>query len=329
MQNDNIVEHSIDEIMAIVDNTSTVVLSGHTNPDGDAIGSSLAFARCLKIAGKDVYVLLEDYNETYNLIPGSELIYKGDYKTLNPEVFIALDCGDKHRLGDAEAVFDRTEITINIDHHISNPGYAKYNHVPNDFSSTCEVIYPFITRYFAIDEKIATALYTGIVFDTGGFKHGCTKPSTLMMAAKLLEWNIPFTEILNEMLYYHSQTEARAFPKALSTMKIHDKFPIAYGYITKDMLKEVDASPKDLGGVVDYFINTRGVEVALFAYEKKPDLSKVSLRSKDLNVNKIAAIYGGGGHIKASGCTLHKNPIEAIEIFLSETVKAMELEENA
>lgn len=328
MQDTQVLNSSIDEIMTIVNSKETIVLAGHTNPDGDAIGSVLAFARCLEESGKKVYVLLEDYNEAYKLIPGTDLIYKGNYNSLTPDVFVALDCGDKHRLGDAEAVFERAETTVNIDHHISNPGYAQYNYIQSKYSSTCEVVFEFITRYFIVDQQIATALYAGLVFDTGGFKHSCTKSNTLMMAAKLLEWNVPFTDILNEMLYFHSPSEARAFPKALSTMKIHDKFPIAYGYITKAMLKEVGATSKDLGGVVDYFINTRGIDVALFAYEKKDGISKVSLRSKLLNVNAIAAIYGGGGHVKASGCTIDKNPIDAVNLFLEETIKAMELENN-
>ncbi|MDR1687643.1 MAG: DHH family phosphoesterase [Clostridiales bacterium] len=285
------------------------VIAGHTNPDGDTIGACFAAALCLANAGKKAAVLLEEINERYSVIPGSEFLYRGDIKELNPDVFIALDCGDKERLGQFAKVFDRSGYTVCIDHHISNTGFADHNHIEPGISSTCEIIYKIIKKHFYIDEKIASALYAGIADDTGGFCHSYASADTYEIASELVKYKIPFSKIYNEILNAHSMREVYALKKVIENIVELPEKQITYSKVTLKEMELAGITHKDFEGTAGYLVNIRGVRAAFFVWETPDGTCRISLRSKDVNVSDAASKLGGGGHFNAAGAT-SKKPLE-------------------
>lgn len=305
------------QIYKILSKYDNIVLGCHTNPDGDAIGSTFGFALCLKLMGKNPIVLIEDYSRKYSFINGSELIFKGDYNELNPELFISLDCGSADRLGDAAGVFDRAEVTIAVDHHVSNTEFADYNIVYPQSSSTCEVVYEIIKNFCVLNHDIASALYTGIISDTSGFKHNSTSSRTLEIAAQLIKYDIDFSEIQTAVLYSHTEKENAVFVKAIERYTIDGN--ICYSYLTKEeILDECKADYKDLDGIVEYLLNFEGVSASVFVYEKPDGTKKISMRSKKADVASIAVKYNGGGHKLAAGASLNTSIEEAIDTIVNE-----------
>lgn len=305
------------EIYQILSESNDIALGCHVNPDGDAIGSTLGFALCLSLMGKKPVVLIEDYSEKYSFIKGSEFIFKGNLDELKPDLFISLDCGSSDRLGSAEAVFNRAEKTLAVDHHVSNTNFATYNIVYPESSSTCEVVYEMVKNFCVLNHDIAEALYTGIITDTSCFKHNSTSPRTLEVAAQLIKFGIDFSDIQTRVLYSHTKEETAVFIKAVQKYKIEDK--ICYSFLTKEeILNDCKADYKDLDGIVEYLLNFEGVEVSVFVYEKPDGTKKISMRSKKLDISKIAMKHNGGGHKLAAGATMNTSVEEAIQTIINE-----------
>jgi len=307
----------MDNWFDILTRSAVIVIAGHAAPDGDCIGASFAAAFALKKLGKEVFVLLEEIPKRFRIIPGEEFLYKGDINGLNPDVFIALDCADKRRLGVFAPVFDRARMTFCADHHISNEGFADYNHIEPLASSTCEVIYKLAEGRVTLDANMASALYAGIVDDTGGFCHSCTSPAVHEIAAKLLAFDIAFNEIYNEMRNIRSVREAMALKAAIENMTVLEDGGIAYSYASRAQMDTAGIEYTDFEGVAEYLVNIRGVALSFFAYEK-PGGCKVSLRSKEKDVSVIAAKLGGGGHHNAAGATVSATADKTVEIVLKE-----------
>lgn len=289
-----------------------ILIVGHVHPDGDCIGAALSLGMAYKMLKKDVYVCLEEYSERFDVIPGKELLYKGG--DIEADMAIAVDCSTEDRLGVFLDLYNRAGITVNIDHHIGNTNYAMKNFVYDSASSSCEVIYHMINNWVLIDEKIASAIYAGIVSDTGGFRHGCTSPEVHRLTADLLELHFPFTEIYDKLMRERALAEARALAAAIQNIKIRGK--VCYTFLSKNEIDRLSVSSKGLGEVIDYIFMIKGVEVAVFLYETEESQIRVSMRSKDANVNETALSLGGGGHKLAAGCTLYGSLEEAAETVL-------------
>ncbi len=313
------------QIYELISKYDNIVIGSHTNPDGDAVGSSLGLALCLAIMGKKPIVLLEDYSCKYSFIKGKEYIFKEDYDSLEPQLFISLDCSSPDRLGRAESVFKRAAETMCIDHHISNKNFADYNIVLADSSSTCEVVYDIIKNFCVLNESIAEALYTGIVSDTSAFKHKSTSPATLEAAARLISLGIDFSKIQTDVLYSHSKEQTAVFLKALGRYVIDGE--ICWSYLTKDeIINECKADYNDLDGISEYLLNFVGVSVSVFVYEKEDGTKKISMRSKELDISAVAVKYNGGGHKLAAGASITGSVDYAVETIVNEIKK--ELKKN-
>lgn len=310
----------IDLFIKDIKKCENIVLAGHISPDGDAISSCLALGVSLEKLGKKPTILLESY-ERYSYLKGSHMIFKGDYDNMGADMFISLDCGDIKRLGQAEKVFLNAKKTVNIDHHITNDNFGDINIVNTDASSTCEIVYEIINRIGNIDKHIAEALYTGIVFDTSGFKHKSTKKRTYEVASKLAGLGIDNSFIHTELLYTHTFENARLLAKAIQNLQREGNTVITT--LTKsEILNECSSGYIHLEGISGYMLDFKGIDVAVFLYEKENGDIKISFRSKDLDVNKIAQKYGGGGHILASGAMVSMPLLKAKQIMLKEIEKA-------
>ena len=292
--------------------SSTIAIAGHTNPDGDAIGACFALAAYLDGLGKQVVVLLENYDAKYDIIPGKHYIYHGDYDKLSPDLFIALDASTPDRLGKAEAVMRRAKITAMFDHHMNNTITADICFVDISASSTAMMLYNYLSPRTTIDVSIATAIYAGLVYDTGGFRHTSTTPEALETAAQLMRTGIDFTQIYATILLEHSRDKTRLYAEAISRITYAEP-GIAYTYITlEDKAKYQGEFPS---GVIDYLFTIRGISTAILATEQS-DHVKVSMRSNKANVGELATSLGGGGHKAAAGFPAKGSPLQIINDIL-------------
>ena len=299
-------------------NGDNIVIVTHPSPDGDALGSAFALAQALDIAGKKPVVLLDTFSEKFNFLKGQEYIYTGNISSLPCDVFIAVDCGEKSRMGGAEELFNRTAITINIDHHINNKNFARFNYIDPNCSSTCEVIFNIVSMYIPISRDIAEALYTGIVTDTGGFRHASCSAETMEITAMLMRVGIDIGDIHRRTIHAHSKTETAIFAAALQSRQYLDGYPIAYAAITQADLKAAGAVYTDLDGIAEYLLNTNGITAAALFTQRGDGKTKVSMRSVGINVSEIAGKLGGGGHKFAAACVLESGLEEVVPQVLAE-----------
>lgn len=299
--------HDVREVREFIQDQDKFYISGHIHPDGDSIGSCFSLGLALEKIGKEVHVLLEPHHSKYNIIPGRHLIYDGSLE--DGATLICVDCADLGRLPEKLHAFAKSSPnTVCIDHHISNTHFARYNLVDSECSSTCEMVYHFLSSFIDMDKDIAQAIYAGMVSDTGGFRHAGTSQDTLQVSARLIELGIPFTEIYTELLNLRTYTETKLLARILDACRRSDDARIIHVCVPLIMMKDLDgapdASPIDLDGVVEYLLNIRRVRVALLVYEREPGKAKISLRSRRINVGAIAQKFGGGGHNLAAGASV-------------------------
>jgi phosphoesterase RecJ-like protein len=300
-------------IRDVIRDNQSFTIAGHEKPDGDAIGACYGLAMALAVMGKEAHVLIEPYGDKFNIIPGRHLQHKRPYSGIKPQVFIALDCGDADRLSnEIHQVYTKASVTVCIDHHETNTGFARYNWIDAEASSTCEMIYKLLEPMMGADMnvEIASALYAGMIYDTGGFRHSSVAPETLSIAGRLISKSIPFSEIFNEVLYSHRFNAAKIMGKALDEAKLSMNGLIVYSCITYAMFKEAKADFNDLDGIVEYLINVKGTKAAVLLYERQGPSGeltevKVSFRSRGIRIDHIALKLGGGGHAYAAGCTIY------------------------
>ena len=293
---------SLSEIAKQLKKEKNVAIFCHVRPDGDCIGSSFALSLALTSLGVKNQLFCDD------IIPEKFVNAKGKYsRELKEEYscFVAVDCADIYRLGSFAETFTKHKNTFNIDHHVSNTRYAKVNFVL-DTASNCENIYNLlIAGEMEISKEIANYLLTGIVTDTGNFKHKNVTPNTLLTASKLLEKGADLNKIVYEMFVKQPKRRATLFSSVMNKIRFMLENKLAIATITLKDIENNGAKPEDTEGFIDFLMTIEGVEVGITIMEMKKNLYKISLRSKGVNVNEIAGVYGGGGHVLASGCQIN------------------------
>ena len=309
--------HDVDEIRALISNRDNFYISGHVNPDGDSIGACFGLGLALEKMGKKVQVLLEAFHSKYTVIPGNHLIWDGTDPLSEPDdaTLICVDCADISRLtGHAKSMAETLSHTICIDHHYSNTSFAKYNFVDGTASSTCEMVYRLLDNFVALNQDIASALYAGMVSDTGGFRHAATSKDTLEAVSNLISLGIPFTEIYTELVHLRTYTEIKLLTRVLNSCRRSQDAQIVHACVPQDMMIGFEGTPdatiNDLEGVVEYLLNIRRAKVSLLVYDRGGGEVKISLRSRKINVGAIAQQFGGGGHRLAAGATIKGNVFE-------------------
>lgn len=289
----------------------TIAIGGHMRPDGDCIGSCMGLYGYIisNFPDKKVSVYLEDFPEAFHYLKAEEAFVK---KADAYDLFISLDCGDEERLGEAGAVMKQADFVYNVDHHITNTKFGDENYVVADASSTSQILYTLME-----DEKIsydvACALYTGIIHDTGVFKHSNTSGETMRIAGKLMEKGIPFGEIIDGSFYMKTYKQLQIMGRCLlESVRILDGRCI-FSVVKQDVMEFYEAKPSDLDGIIDEMRTTDGIEVAILLSEREKGEFKISMRSNDIvDVSEIARFFGGGGHIRAAGCSIKGSAFDAI-----------------
>lgn len=301
-----------------IEESNKIVVTAHINPDGDAIGAGLALTLALKKMGKEARFVLQDKNPSnMNYLNSIELVEVYDEtKTYDNDLTISVDCATFDRIGTAGELF-KDRGTINIDHHISNTLFADINYV-EDISSTSEIIFSLIKFLeVEIDLDMGEALYTGLINDTGNFQHNNVTVKTFEMAAYLRGVGVDNSKIVREFFNTRTLTALRLNGLATYEMKFDEEKKLAYYFLDKETLDKYNGKKEDTEGIVEKLLSLKDAEASLFLREDKPGFIKGSMRSKhDIDVNRIAGIFGGGGHIKAAGFSSELKGEEIIEIVL-------------
>ncbi|MFR4161470.1 MAG: DHH family phosphoesterase [Paraclostridium sordellii] len=322
--------NNIKNIIKAIREGNNFIVTSHYSPDGDNIGSTLSMYYTLKKLGKKVYYVLDDsipLNLTF-LVKDVKILKSEEInENLNDYTLISLDCGDFNRICVSESIKKSVKQLICIDHHASNNNYGDLNYINPNESSTCELVYNLLKEFSKemgeqiLDEDISTYLYTGLLTDTGNFSYSNTNPSSYLMAYDLVNLGAKKDLIIQKIFQSNTYNYYKLLGEALDTLEIVDK-KIASMMLTIDMLERNEISFNDADGVTSYTRDIDGVEVGLLFKEKAPGEVKVSFRSKNyVDVSAVAQVFGGGGHVRASGCTI-KDSIENVKkIVINEVLK--------
>ena len=300
---------------------NTLALVSHVGPDGDTLGSALGLCHALREAGKKVILLVDDQlPRLYHFLPGLT-----DYKHLTAEEKLACDltvvvgASSKDRMGAAEQCLSAP--ILNIDHHISNTHYADTLLLDTQAAATGEIMYRMLqANQVPISEKTAVCLYTAIVTDCGYFKYANTTPSCMRAAADLVEIGVDPNEI-SDLLEMKSRESVELLGKVLPGMTFYADNRIA----TLEVPHELYNKNVSTESFIYYPRYIDGVEVAVMFKAVEKNQVRVSMRSKHVDVSKVALLFNGGGHAKAAGCTVgasledaKKQVVEALEKALEE-----------
>ena len=286
---------TLDSIINEINNAKTLVILTHMNPDGDAIGSSLALYCSLLKLKKDVDVIVPEHSSIYNFLPRINDLKKEPTKE-QYDIAIALDCGDIKRLNGFSESFENAKCKISIDHHEINTMFADYNFV-NPASPACAQILITVIEALGveIDNEIGTCLLTGILTDTGGFKYPATSAETFEFTAELLRKGVKVSDIYKRVLQTISKKSFELRKVAINRLELLENGKIAFTYITNKDMETVEAEEGDHEGIVDIGRDIEGVEVSIFLKETEDGTYKISLRSNEyVNVADIALLFNGG-----------------------------------
>ena len=277
----------------------------HMRPDGDALGAAMGLAWMLGQRGAKCSVVCEsDIPAKFGFLEGMDSILKEP--PADAETYIAVDSSDEHRLGMLCETFAKAKKPkFNIDHHISNTRYGDYCFV-EDRAATCEIMVELADLLGAELSPLASNyLLMGLSSDTGNFAHKNVTESTFLAAAKLVSRGADINTIQYNMFKKQSAARALLFGRTMSNIRYFEDGKIAFISVLAEQLKFCGATSDVTEGFIDFPLSVDGVEVAVCLLETGKEKFKVSLRSKGkADVNAVAAVYGGGGHILASGCML-------------------------
>ena len=320
------------ELKHLLETPKKIVIVPHKNPDGDAVGSTLALHHYLtKHKHQATVIAPNDYPDFLKWLPGESAILKYDMQKAacdnlikDAELIFTLDFNALNRAGDMlQALENSTATKIMIDHHQEPDDYATYMYSDVSISSTCEMVYNFIDKLDdlqAIDSAIATCLYTGIMTDTGSFRFPATTSQTHRVAAFLIDKGADHSDIHNQIFDTNSFERMQLLGCALTNLKVIPESRTAYITLSQEELNQYNFKKGDTEGFVNYALSLYGIVfAAIFIEDKQQEIIKMSLRSKgSFSVNEFArAHFEGGGHTNAAGGKSDLNLQATIEKFIS------------
>lgn len=316
------------KIAEVIKNHDTILITAHVLPDGDSIGSIVGLGLALESLGKEVYLVMQDkVPDMYRFLPGTEKILFPHKLSAKPKLAVFLDCSDISRVGDnwIETYIQDIPV-INIDHHISNEYFGTYNYVDAQAAATAEIVYSLIIKLdIRITKEMAAALYTGIVMDTGSFRYQNTTQQTFTIAASLLEKGIDLSIIRENIYERKSLKNFQLISAAIDNLQFGVGGKVAWTYLDQEIMQKLHADAEHCEGIVSYPISLENVKIGLFFREVENGDVKVGMRCRTgYDVNKIALMFGGGGHKQAAGCTVRGPLQKAINQVIEKTCSMME-----
>lgn len=301
----------------------------HVQPDGDAVSSTLAVGHLLKQLGKSFTLINEGrIPAKFKRLEGALDIVDYSQKVLHRSfrVVICVDCADYTRMGQVVNLFAEDVKLLNIDHHPTNNQFGTLAIIRENAAATVELVYDIGVQLDAVwPLPLCESIYTGLLTDTGGFRYANTTPKVMKIASDMLERGVVGNELAECFLESITYAQIELLRIALATLQFAFNRRVAYVYVTSEDMTTTHASTEDLDGISNYPRNIEGVEVGIFFKQTGPDTFKASLRSTGkVNVSRIAQHFGGGGHVRASGCTLTGPLNIVIDSLVGEVGKALE-----
>lgn len=291
-----------------IQGANTLALVSHQNPDGDTLGSALAFAEYLISLGKSVKIYcLSPVPDKFNFLYNIELVSNDPRVFHGVDTITVVDCGDLRYAGVADLLKDHDATIINIDHHATNEKYGHFNLVMDKWASATEVVYNFFkVNNIRITPTMATALLTGLVTDTDNFTNGATSYTALTAAGELLRLGGNWTVINRSLMQNKSIHLLKLWGIVLSRLNKKPDTDIAYTYLTNKDMVEHGASDADVEGISNFLNKLNDAAISLFMKETSDGKIKGSFRTTqdDVDVAALAKKMGGGGHKKAAGFTI-------------------------
>lgn len=317
------------EIVAAITARRRFVLSSHSRPDGDSIGSQLAMAYALKALGKEVRIVNADQAPgpimAFPGVPSIEVAatVEGDF-----DAAIIMECSDVKRTG--VTGLDRYFV-INIDHHPGNAEYGQINWFDSSAAACGEMVYEVIRALgVPLSTEIATHIYLAILTDTGSFHYSSISPRTFDICRQALEAGVDPVLVARNVYDSNNMGRLKLFGAVLSAMQIDRSGRIAVVYVDHAMAHAAGGTYEDTEGLVNLPLTVKEIQAVVFFKQSEGDEFRVSLRSKaDIDVGAVAKTYGGGGHKNAAGCTVN-GPIAVVQQRLVEQItSAIEQAETA
>lgn len=296
----------MNKIASVLEGVKTAAIAGHTRPDGDCVGSCMGMYLYLKAnypqIRADVY--LEEPRDVFSYIEDIGRVKNRWEEGAGYDLLLLFDVSSADRIGVVSEAMESVEKTVCIDHHVTNTGIARINHICPHASSTCEVLFELLEEE-KITKACAEALYTGVIHDTGVFQYSNTSQKTMEIGGKLMAKGIPFDRIIQDSFYTKTYVQNQILGRTIMESIMLLDGQCIVGYLKQKDLKFYGVTSQDLDGIVNQLRVTRGVEVAIFLYETGTQEYKVSMRSNQkVDVAVIAQYFGGGGHKRAAGCTM-------------------------
>lgn len=300
---------TIDQILKCIKKSKNIVIVTHENPDGDAVGSSLAMYHALKGLKKNVDIIIPEYAKCFNELPGIDEVIKESDKVY--DLAISLDAATDKLLNVWVKYFREADQRIVIDHHSTNTMFGDINYVDLSAPACAQVVYMLIKHYrWKITPEIGTCIMAGIITDTGGFQYSGVSRDTFNIAAELLDAGVNISKVYKKVFDTKTKSSFELRKIALDRMEFLEDDKIAFTYITNEDEKKVNAGVGDYEGIVSEGRSIEGVEVSIFLHELKDGEFKISLRSNSyVNVSDVCIMFGGGGHIRAAGAKMTADPL--------------------
>ncbi len=305
----------------IIKQSKKILLLSHVNPDGDTLGSMCAMYSMIlsRFKKKADMSIVSNIPFNYTFLPNINLAQRYFDQSLVYDLVIALDIASLERTRDAKIFFDKAKCTVNIDHHKTNPKYGDYQIIEPDASSCGEVLFNYFKQHnWAITNDAAICLYTAIMTDTGNFRFENTKPNSFRAVAELVELGANPNKLYK--LCYENKTKNLVMFQNYCVNKaefLNDN-KIAYTTVYKKDLEKFSAGDDYTDGIAETLRAIDSTEISFVVKEVESKLTKVSMRSKKIDVAKICELFGGGGHTYAAGCTIKASIKDSIEKLLRE-----------
>jgi phosphoesterase RecJ-like protein len=316
----------IDRILEAIRPHRTFCVVGHIRPDGDCVGSQIGLALALRSEGKKVVCWNEDpIPQKYEFLDPDHL-FQRPKRGQSFDCVIATDAASFERLGSVGPCIAKRKLFINIDHHESNTRYADLNWVSAREPSSGELIYRLLkTARWPITKRIADLLFTAVSTDTGSFQYPTTRPATYHVAGDLVRYGADIAKICEEVYQSYPLSRARLLRHIYSHFRLTHNDQIAYFWLKKADYARSGADSSDSEGLIDHIRAIASVVVACVFEEIDPELTRISLRSKSdkVNVNEIAAQFGGGGHPAAAGARIPGSPLSIQRKVIAAVKKAL------
>ena len=295
----------------------TFAVLSHVRPDGDALGSQLAMALSLRQMGKDVRVWNEDgMLQKYSFLPRAELMRQPPAVREAVDVVIALDTAIQNRMGTAIEAVASSKICINIDHHPSNPGYGDLVYIDATAPATGQILFELLkAEKFPIDAEIAENLFVALSTDTGSFQYSNTTARTFAIAAELVAYGVDVGRVSQQLYESYPRRRIELLRELLRTMRFEAGGRVASFSLSLQTAAQLGVLPEDNEGLIDHIRAIQGVIAAVFFEELAGGKVRVSMRSKEpeVDVCAICQQFGGGGHTLAAGARIRGTLAEVEE----------------